>query len=121
MHNKLNIAHGYVRPHQILQDKGGKIKLSLGISSKLSPEYKNSAIGMKQSGQGSLQNSEISDEIFSMYEKEMKHLINNAESEEAKLQQNKSADIFDLGLCLLLAIVGDNVLVYENFQDFYAD
>lgn len=121
MHNKLNLCHGYVRPHQILYDKLGKIKLSLGISSKLSPEYKNSAIGMKQSGQGSLYDSETSDEVFSMYEKEMKNLIDNAEGDEGKLHYNKSADIFDLGLCLLLAVVGDNVLVYENLQDFYAD
>lgn len=56
-----------------------------------------------------------------MYEKEMRHMIDTADTEESKLKYSKSADVYDLGLCLLLAIVGDNVLLLENFMDFYAD
>lgn len=48
-------------------------------------------------------------------------MIDLADTEESKLKQAKSADVYDLGLCLLLAIVGDNVLLLENFMDFYAD
>lgn len=48
-------------------------------------------------------------------------MIETADTSELKLKQAKSADVYDLGLCLLLAIVGDNVLVLENLMDFYAD
>jgi len=51
----------------------------------------------------------------------MRHMIETADTLELKLKYAKSADVYDLGLCLLLAIVGDNVLVLENLMDFYAD
>jgi len=40
---------------------------------------------MKQSGVGSLFDSEISDEVFVMYETEMKNMVENANTEELRL------------------------------------
>lgn len=115
IHNKLNTNHGYVRPHQILYDKKGKIKLSIGISSKLSNEYRNSAIGLSQCPQGALFDGGVSNELFRLYNKYLN--LNN----QKNTNKMKSIDIYDLGICLLQAISGSNSLLLDNFTNFFEE
>jgi len=116
IHTKLRVAHGVVCPSQILLEKNGDVKLSMGLADKIQPPQMTT--GLQYNGI-----SRNTFEKFNFLDKPSNTLPNFAQkgllgqkspkNSDDVQQQAMAQDIFDFGWLMLKSAVGDLELFGE--------